>query len=140
VITVRLSAAVAAAAATACAVGAQAMAARPAEFFRTPSKNIRCGYFAAQLRCDIASGLRPLPPKPASCDFDWGQTYFLTGRGRTVLGCVSDSVFSPTARVLGYGTPWHKGGIVCRSRATGLRCTNASGHGFFMSRARSYRF
>jgi hypothetical protein len=126
--------------AAALAVAAPAGGARPDEFFRTPSKNIRCGYFVAQLRCDIASGLKPLPPKPTSCDFDWGQTYFLTRRGRAVIGCVSDSVSSPSARVLAYGTTWRKGGIVCRSRAIGMRCTNTSGHGFFMSRARSYRF
>jgi hypothetical protein len=122
------------------ALAAPAGAARPDEFFRTPSKNIRCGYFAAVLRCDIATGLRPLPPKPATCDFDWGQTYVLQRSGRTTIGCVSDSVFSPTARVLTYGTTWRKGGLVCRSRATGLRCANASGHGFFMSRRRSFRF
>jgi hypothetical protein len=138
---VRLHVLLAAAAALALlALGAEAASARTDEFFRTPSKNIRCGYFARQLRCDIASGLRPLPSKPTSCDFDWGQTYFLSRTGRAAIGCVSDSVFSPTARVLSYGTTWRKGGITCRSRATGLRCMNAIGHGFVMSRARSSRF
>ncbi len=108
-------------------------------FFRTPSKNIYCAYFGT-LRCDIRSGLVPKPAKPPGCDFDWGQTYELGRAGRTRVGCVSDSVFSPTASVLRYGTRWSRGGITCLSRATGLRCANRSGHGFFLSRAHSFRF
>ena len=68
--------------------------------FRMPSRNIECAEFTgarATLRCDIRSGVKPLPPKPAS-------------------------------------------GFVCVSRASGLRCRNASRHGFFLSRQRSYAF
>jgi hypothetical protein len=112
----------------------------PNPFFRTPSKNIYCGYGRPWLRCDISSGLKPKPQKPAGCDFDWGQTYLLSATGRVRLGCVSDSVFSPTSRVLPYGSRWSRGGITCLSKATGLWCSNRVGHGFFMSRQRSYRF
>lgn len=112
----------------------------PNPFFRTPSKNIYCGYGRPWLRCDISSGLKPKPQKPAGCDFDWGQTYLLSATGHARLGCVSDSVFSPTSRVLPYGSRWSRGGITCLSKATGLRCANRVGHGFFMSRQRSYRF
>ena len=42
--------------------------------------------------------------------------------------------------VLRYGTTWRRNGLVCSSKAIGLRCSNPAGHGFFMSRARSYRF
>jgi hypothetical protein len=108
-------------------------------FFRTPSGNISCGSLGL-LRCDIRSGLVPKPPKPRGCDFDWGQTYLLGRTGAARVGCVSDSVFSPTARVLRYGTRWSGSGTTCLSRPTGLRCTNRSGHGFFLSRARSFRF
>jgi hypothetical protein len=121
-------------------LAAPAANAEPNPFFRTPSKNIYCGYGSPWVRCDISSGLKPKPQKPAGCDFDWGQTYLLSGTGRARLGCVSDSVFSPTSRVLKYGTRWSRGGITCVSKATGLRCANRSGHGFFMSRQRSYRF
>jgi hypothetical protein len=70
-------------------------------FFRTPSKNIYCAYFGT-LRCDIRSGLKPMPARPPGCDFDWGQT--------VVLG------------------------------RSGLLCFNRADHGFFLSRARWYRF
>jgi hypothetical protein len=121
------------------ALAGPAGAAGSGTFFRTPSGNIYCGSFGL-LRCDIRSGLVPKPPKPAACDFDWGQTYLLGRTGAARVGCVSDSVFSPTARVLRYGTRWSGGGTTCLSRAAGLRCTNRSGHGFFLSRAHSFRF
>ena len=110
--------------------------------FRTPSKNIYCMYdsTSAWLRCDIASGLRPRPPKPSSCQFDWGGTVEMNRSGRSRPGCVSDSVFAPNARVLRYGQTWSRGGLSCTSRTTGLTCRNSSGHGWFLSRARSRLF
>lgn len=120
-------------------VAVPAATAAPNPFFRTPSKNIYCAYFES-LRCDIKSGLKPRPARPAGCDFDWGQTLELSRTGRAKIGCVSDSVYDPHSRALAYGSTWSRGGITCRSKPTGLRCTNRSGHGFFMSRARSYRF
>ena len=116
-----------------------AAGAAPNPFFRTPSKNIYCAYFGS-LRCDIKSGLKPKPAKPHGCDFDWGQTYVLARVGRARIGCVSDSVFDPSAAALAYGKTWRRGSIACISRRSGLRCTNRSGHGFFMSRQRSQRF
>jgi hypothetical protein len=121
------------------AASGSAQAATSSSFFRTPSGNIYCAHFGS-LRCDIRSGLVPKPSKPAGCDFDWGQTYGLNRSGPARIGCVSDSVFTPSARILRYGTRWSRGGITCVSRTSGLRCANASGHGFFMSRQRSFRF
>jgi hypothetical protein len=111
-------------------------------FFRTPSKNIYCAWISApaSLRCDILSGVRPLPPKPRSCDFDWGAGFDLRRTGRARILCVSDSVVTSSARVLTYGWTWRRGGFTCVSRRTGLRCHNASGRGFFLSRQRSFRF
>ena len=111
--------------------------------FRMPSRNIECAEFTgarATLRCDIRSGVKPLPPKPASCEFDWGAGFIMGRRGRAHVSCVSDSVHSPSTRVLRYGTIWRRDGFVCVSRASGLRCRNASRHGFFLSRQRSYAF
>ena len=108
-----------------------------------PSRNIECAEFTgarATIRCDIRSGLKPLPPKPASCEFDWGAGYIMGRRGRAHVSCVSDSVHDPSARVLRYGTIWRRDGFVCVSRTAGLRCRNAAGNGFFLSRRRSYAF
>jgi hypothetical protein len=128
-------------------IGAPASAAAPtAYFFRTPSKNIYCAWTSATnevpavLRCDILSGVRPLPPKPRSCDFDWGAGFDLKRLGRARILCVSDSVVTSSARVLRYAQTWSRGGFTCISRSIGLRCRNLSGHGFFLSRQRSFRF
>ena len=112
------------------------------EFFRMPSKNIYCTWTSAPavLRCDILSGVKPLPPRPRSCDFDWGAGFDLTRSGRARILCVSDSVVANSARVLRYGQTWSRGGFTCTSRAIGLRCRSVSGRGFFLSRQRSFRF
>ena len=108
--------------------------------FRMPSRNVGCIYakFAGQpasLRCDILSGIKPLPPKPRACDLDWGTAIGLNRTGRARLMCVGDTAYDPRARVLAYGTSWSRNGFTCTSRMTGLRCTNLSGHGFTLSRA-----
>jgi len=111
--------------------------------FMTPSKNIRCMYWkeagqAAFLRCDIYSGFRPLPRRPASCDADWSVSVGMLKTGRAHMNCVGDAV--DFGRVLRYGTSWQYGGFRCTSRTIGLTCKNQSGHGFFLSRERSYFF
>jgi hypothetical protein len=116
--------------------------------FRTLSANIGCMYFSgsapgqprASLRCDIRSGFKPTPPRPKGCHLDYGDSYELGKTGRTILVCHGDTAIDPHARVLAYGKPWRYDGFTCTSKATGLRCTNRGGHGFFISRAHSYRF
>jgi len=107
--------------------------------FRTPSGTIGCDT-GPTLRCDIRSGLQPRPPRPASCKLGWGFGYGMGPTGSSHVVCASDSTIDPTARVLRYGTSWSRGGLSCRSQPAGLRCTNRSRHGFFLSRARSRRF
>ena len=111
-------------------------------FFQTPSHNIGCAYSTspANLRCDIRTGLKPPPPKPRGCMNDWTFGYEMSARGRARTVCAGDTVFSPSARVIRYGTTWRAGAFSCSSRRTGLRCRNRSGHGFFLSRQHSYRF
>jgi hypothetical protein len=114
--------------------------------FRTPSGNIGCVYASGQpgagtsLRCDIRSGLKPKPARPKGCDLDYGDSYELPKTGRTIVVCHGDTAIDPHAHVLAYGKTWRYGGFTCTSKSTGLRCTNRGGHGFFMSRAHSYRF
>jgi hypothetical protein len=89
--------------ATSVVLAAPASSAETAQyFFRTPSKNIYCAWLSGPqtLRCDILSGVRPLPPKPASCDFDWGAGYEVKRTGRARILCVSDSVVTNSAKVL----------------------------------------
>ncbi len=107
--------------------------------FRTPTGTIGCDA-GPTLRCDIRSGLQPRPPRPASCKLDWGFGYAMGPTGSSHVVCASDSAIDRTAHVLRYGTSWRRGGLTCRSEPAGLRCTNRSGHGFFLSRQSSRRF
>lgn len=113
--------------------------------FRTPSGNIGCVYAsgfgsAPSLRCDIRSRLRPRPQRPPGCNLDWGDSFEMARTGRARLTCHGDTAILPQARVLRYGSSWSRNGFVCASGVAGLRCRNAGGHGFFMSKQRSYRF
>jgi uncharacterized protein DUF6636 len=110
--------------------------------FKTPSGNIGCLYDSSPsfLRCDIRSGLLPAPPRPASCDLDWGDSVSLARRGRTKLVCHGDTALLPSAPVLAYGRIWRRGPFTCTSRRGGLTCENAADHGFFLSRGSWRRF
>jgi len=116
--------------------------------FQTPSKNIGCAYLPAisrgdvpTLRCEIRSGLKPLPSHRRRCIVgDFGQAVEMTPRGRARAVCISDTVRDPSARVLRDGRSFRVGGFQCTSRRTGLRCINATGHGWFLSGQRSILF
>lgn len=118
--------------------------------FKTPSGNIVCGHSVppdtrdTAVGCGIQSGLKPTPRNTCT-DLDYsGKRMSLRASGRAVIDlCAGDPgpfLLAATAPVLGYGSTWRGGGITCTSRRTGLTCRNRSGHGFFMSRARSYSF
>jgi len=127
------------------ALAGQASAAFRIAHFRTPSGNIQCGYisggsFPTELRCEIRSGVKPLPPKPRSCEFDWGGGFFLSPAGPARVLCISDTIQVPNPPVLPYGTTRQLGPYRCSSSTAGLRCTNTSGYGFFLSAQHSYAF
>jgi hypothetical protein len=89
------------------------------------------------VRCDIRSGLvNPRPRRPAGCDLDFGSALGMTKVGAAKVLCHGDTVLDPRARVLPYGTSFVRDGFRCTSRTTGLTCTNARGHGWFISRER----
>ena len=136
-------------AALACAAAAMLAGSPPASaeefYFKTPSGNINCGYFdfdgAPYVRCDIGSFTPTGTPPPADCDLDWGDS-FAIGAGDLIgdMLCHGDTVISPDARALPYGSAWSEGGITCSSAKTGLTCVNDLGHGFFLSRAKQRVF
>lgn len=111
--------------------------------FRTPSKNIYCAREQFRhtdvLRCDVRT-LRHLAPKPRGCKFGWGNSFGMSPRGRAHSLCVSDSVFDTHAAVLAYGTTHRYGPFTCRSKTSGLTCSNRSGHGFTLNRTRGRFF
>ena len=121
------------------ALGAAAPASA-AVSFHSPSGNIRC-VIAAKVytRCDITNRDWSPPPKPSSCEFDWGNTLEVGLRGRGRFGCVSDAI--DPGRALPYGEAIARGRFRCRSRRSGMRCVNTrNDHGFALSRERVRRF
>ncbi len=110
--------------------------------FQTPSKNIGCLYSGATgrpgyLRCDILSGVQPVPKRP--CELDW-TGYAMTAKSRATATCAGDTVYSRGARVFPYTYKWTRGGFTCTVLRAGLRCKNGTGRGFFISKTRSYAF
>ena len=128
------------------AVAAFASSAHAARYgsFKTPSGNIVCGYGGGSIGCGIKTGLKPAPRNTCH-DLDYsGKRMSLRTTGTAVIDlCAGDPgpfLLLDKAPVLGYGSSWRGSGITCTSRRTGLTCTNRSGHGFVMSKMRSYRF
>jgi len=115
-----------------------------------PSRDIGCVYVAkpayprtatGYLACDVDGGLKPSPPRPKSCEFEWAVGGYMYTHGKAYVGCASNSTFVPSATpVLGYGMTWRGGGFTCVARWISLTCRNRDGHGWFLSRRHSYLF
>src|SRR4029077_334090 len=101
--------------------------------FKSPSSNIGCEVDASNTRCDIREHTWASPPKPASCDLDWGNGIQISGGATPQFVCAGDTALDPAAGVLAYGQRTRQGSIVCQSDQAGVTCTNeANGHGFFL--------
>ena len=138
-ISARIVGAVAALAAV--AATAPALAATPAAFFASPSRNIGCVIIDGTARCDIRTRDWRLPRRPRSCPMivDFGQGLILTATGRARLVCAGDTAMDPQAPILPYGRTITRGAISCTSARTGMTCRSSrTRHGFFISR-QSYR-
>ena len=108
--------------------------------FRTPSNNIHClastivsdgGY----LRCDLKIiQSRRLPPKEP-CKLESGDAFAILAKGKMgEVVCHGDTVIQEGNPVLQYGQVWKELGFTCEANQTGLTCSNAEKHGFFVSR------
>lgn len=115
-----------------------AVTALKSKTFQMPSGNIACGYYGGYLRCDILSGLVPEPSK--ECKYGVWSAMGMGPYSKAKKLCISDTVYDPSAPVLSYGSKWKKAGIVCKSSTNGLKCKNQVGHGFFLSKANSYKW
>jgi hypothetical protein len=103
--------------------------------FQSPSGNIGCYLDKKEVRCDIREHSWPTPPKPASCDVDYGQGVAVDQHGRADYVCAGDTALDPSSPVLNYGDRISKGNIRCSSKTKGMRCVNLdTNDGFFLSR------
>ena len=111
-----------------------------AKYFHSPSGNIGCGVSKQGARCDIREKDWSAPPRPRSCNLDWGYGLTLGTRGKGRFFCGGDSLLGIGTR-LGYGKSTRRGRFKCVSRVDGVKCKNVrNGHGFFISRERYRRF
>lgn len=103
--------------------------------FQSPSGNIGCYVYADGARCDVRSHTFKPPPRPRSCEGDYGNALSIlpsSKRGRFV--CHGDTALNPKARKLAYGSSVTVGRLRCKSTTAGITCKNRSGHGFFVAK------
>ena len=110
---------------------------------RTPSGNIECTVDPSKGFGAVCNAIRrewTLPPKPASCEFEWTDAVFLQPTGRPRFWCSSNAaIYSGEAWPrfdFPYGARVESGGVTCTSRVSGVTCTNRQRHGFLLSRQR----
>jgi len=109
-------------------------------FFQSPSGNIGCVMGAHGVRCDIREHDWIAPPKPASCELDWGSGVFVGRHGRASIVCAGDATLG-VGRHLAYGDAITSARFRCVSKRRGMRCVNRrNDHGFLLSRERARRF
>lgn len=120
---------------------------------RTPSGNVDClawvygrGDAEATMRCYIDEISGPDVPRPdwAQCDWEGGRLFELppSGPGTRASFCDAIPARPGTYRdeTVAYGRIWRHGPYTCLSSRLGLLCTNANGHGLFLSREQQRPF
>ena len=109
-------------------------------FFQSPSGNIGCVISRHDVRCDIREHDWTAPPKPASCELDWGSGVAVDRHGRADIVCAGDTTLG-AGKHLAYGDSIERGRFRCVSKRSGMHCVNRrNDHGFALSRERLRRF
>ena len=66
-------------------------------FFQSPSGNIGCAIGGGGVRCDIREHTWTTPPKPDTCDVDYGQGVAVGRGGEANFVCAGDTALDPDA-------------------------------------------
>ena len=86
------------------AVAAPTAGAATFKFFRSPSGKIACVWEKSgsreSLRCDVYDTTNPQPPRPSSCDAEYGSIFAMSARGRVRRLCVGDAAIGEPTRTL----------------------------------------
>jgi hypothetical protein len=102
--------------------------------FISPTGNVACMIDPTWVRCDILDNDWSPPPRPADCEFDYGQGISLSPGTPAEFVCAGDTAFGPD-EVLPYGESITAGVLACDSAASGFTCRDVeTGHGFSISR------
>jgi hypothetical protein len=101
--------------------------------FISPSGNVSCMIDADWARCDIIDRDWSAPPRPADCEFDYGQGISLAPGESAQFVCAGDTAFG-TDEVLPYGDSITAGVLRCESADAGITCRDTqTSHGFSIS-------
>jgi hypothetical protein len=132
--------------AAALAAAGTATATTPLPGIRSPTGNISCFLVSGGpdlLLCSIAhssyaTALQARCMRPNGSGVDW-HGFALRPAKRGELNCTGGILYDsgkyrPLYVTLPYGKSWHRAAFSCDSRRTGVTCTNAAGHGIFVSR------
>ncbi len=102
--------------------------------FSSPSGNIGCYVAEDHVRCDIAERDWPTPPRPADCEFDYGQGIAFGDGDPPGFVCAGDTALHAGAP-LAFGQSVTAGPMQCISLESGVTCRdNRTGGGFTISR------
>jgi len=101
--------------------------------FVSPTGNVSCMIDADWARCDIIDRDWSPPPRPADCEFDYGQGISLAPGEQAEFVCAGDTAFGAD-EVLPYGQSITAGVLQCESAEAGITCRDVgNGHGFSIS-------
>lgn len=102
--------------------------------FTSPSGNVACQLGATAVRCDILDRNWTPPPRPADCQFGYGQGITMPAGGDAEFVCAGDTALG-TGQPLPYGESISAGALGCDSAESGITCRDTeSGRGFALSR------
>ncbi len=98
--------------------------------FISPTGNVSCMIDVDLARCDIIDRDWSPPPRPAECEFDYGQGISIAPGEAAAFVCAGDTAFGAD-EVLPYGDAITAGPLRCESADSGITCRDAdTGHGF----------
>jgi hypothetical protein len=109
----------------------------PTFAFQTPLRDVVCEVDERErfLQCQLSAG--EIKPRPATCLQYRLVGYSLRQFGRAEIMCGRTKLIPPRTILR---SSVGRTGFACVLRAAGVRCRNRSGHGFFVSKRRSYKF
>jgi hypothetical protein len=103
--------------------------------FSTPTKNIACAMDTESVRCDIHERTWRPPPRPSSCQLDYGNALSLGDEGAEIVCTGGITVDENQTEVLAYGHGIHVDTFECTSLKAGVTCRDLeTGHGFTLAR------
>lgn len=103
--------------------------------FNSPTGTIGCVFFQGSVRCDVAEHTWDLPPRPADCEFGYGQGLSISAGAEPEIVCAGDTTLFGDYPTLAYGESVTVGALRCDSAEDGVTCRDTkSGHGFVVAR------